>query len=227
MIRFLKLIISSLLLFMISNSTLACGHPPVIEKPKVWLTNHGIDPVTGLNNLWLGVEIDPQLFPISQPTLCTCGIGIGGVGLPFIPSLNVTSAKLAVTNTVTHAMDPLAEFAFSSDAAITSDAAANALLPNQQWFGFSVLVNSVVQPVYQANEVLKLWFTLEIAPSDITAFTIATTNQLMGFTIGGSPNDPTHAPVQFTAQIPLPASILLFINALLLLGWFSRKRLTT
>ncbi|WDE13767.1 PEP-CTERM sorting domain-containing protein [Thalassomonas haliotis] len=214
------------------NLAWACGHPPPPPPvpdpppPQVWMIDHGIDPATGMSNMWFGVEIDPELFPITEPTVCTCGIGLGGADLPFVPSLSVTSAMLAVTNMETHDIERLDGFDFTPDSAIAGDSAANALLPDQQWHGFSALVENFVQPILEDNEVLKLWFNLEVHPDDIEALHGATSGQMLGFSIGGAPDDPQHQPQQFVAKkVPEPASALLLTLGLVLFTSGRRKRL--
>ena len=202
---------------------------PDPPPPEVWTIDHGIDPATGMSNMWFGVEIDPELFPITEPTICTCGIGLGGANLPFIPSLSVTSAMLAVTNMMTHEIDPVEGFEFDLDSASTGDAEANALLPDQQWTGFSALVTNFVQPILEDNEVLKLWFNLEIHPDDLEALHGATDGQMLGFSVGGAPNDPQHQPQQFIGHktsVPEPASALLLALGLVLFTAGRRKRLS-
>ena len=204
------------------NQAWACGHPPPNppKPPEVWVIDHGIDSSTGKSNMWFGVEIDPVLFPITEPTTCTCGIGIGGVGLPFIPSLSVTNAMIAVTNMVTHEITPLAGFDFTPEQDIADDAATNPLLPNQQWAGFSALVNNIgfTQPIFEQNEILKLWFNLEIDPGDKSILSAATENQLIGFSIGGDPSDILHAPQQFVGQkVPEPETAFIFALGLVFL----------
>ena len=226
MLRFNRLILAVVLMFC-CKFAFACGHPPPPPDPitpppipEVWVIDHGVDPMTGLSNMWFGVEIDPVLFPITSPTVCTCAIGLGGLGLPFVPSLNVTGAMLAVTDTVNHSINPLAEFDFSSDGTITSNAEANALLPGQQWFGFSALVDSVFQPIYQPNEVLKLWFNLEIDPTDNPLLTQATSGQFIGFNIGGDPQDPMHPPEPFLGhKVPEPLTSLFGLGLIVLYLW--------
>ena len=225
-----KLIFIVLLLNTWITLSWACGHPPPPPEPQqpppqVWMIDHGIDPVTGLSNMWFGVEIDPVLFPITQPTVCTCGIGLGGANLPLIPSLNVTGAMLAVTNMLTHEIDPLDGFDFTPDSGTTGNAESNALIPDQQWAGLSAVVTNFVQPILAANEVLKIWFNLELHPDDLQALHVATSGQMLGFSIGGDPNNPTHAPQQFTAfKVPEPATAVLFSLGILIFSTRQVKR---
>ncbi|WP_199611488.1 hypothetical protein [Flocculibacter collagenilyticus] len=217
MLTIKRLLFVLVLLVTSINIAWACGHPPppptpTSPPPKVWMIDHGIDPITNMSSMWFGVEIDPILFPISSPTLCTCAIGLGGLGLPTIPSLNVTSAMIAVTNMVTKTVGPpVPGFEFTPDGAITADAEANAILPGQQWSGLSTTVNPpVIQPILGPNEVLKLWFDIQVDPADILTLRQATTGTLLGFSIGGSPNDPQHAPEQFLGfKVPTPGSVFL------------------
>ncbi|WP_281558845.1 PEP-CTERM sorting domain-containing protein [Thalassomonas sp. RHCl1] len=233
--KIMKFIILVLSFNLWVNLAWACGHPPPPPPvpdpppPEVWMIDHGIDPTTGMSNMWFGVEIDPELFPITEPTVCTCGIGLGGANLPFVPSLNVTSAMLAVTNMMTHEVERVDGFDFEPDSAIAGNSAGNALIPGQQWNGFSALVTNFVQPILEDNEVLKLWFNLEIDPDDIETLHEATDGQLLGFSIGGSPDDPEHQPQQFIGHktsVPEPASALLLAMGLVLFVAGRKKRLS-
>lgn len=216
------------LLIVAGTSTVwACGHPPPMETvdpgdppPEVWMKNHGVDPETGKQNMWVGVEIDPVLFDITDPTICTCAIGLPA-GLP--PSVVVTDAKLAVTNIETHEIvEVLAEFDFERDDRISQEAASNAILPEQEWTGFSGLVESVTQPEYGPDEVLKLWFNIESDPDTPLPF------GEYGFSIGGDPDSIDHAPLQFVGvKVSEPESLslaLLGAGTLLLLR--SRRKQT-
>ena len=212
MTRFLQSVVVVFFLGALSFNALSCVHPPPKPKPKVWVENHGINPVTNKLEMWFGVEVDPTLFPITTPTVCTCGLGIGGVGLPIVPSLNVTMAGVGITNTITHDTTFLAAFnGFTQSAPITTNAINNAIIAGQQWQGFSQLVNPFTQPVLGPNEVLKLWFGIEIDVPDLGVFNTATEGEFAGFSVGGDPNDPAHPLEQFLGfRVPEPASLLLF-----------------
>ncbi len=183
--------------FALNPTSYACGNPPPIQPPKVWVISHGDTNNDGLFEWWIGIELDSVFAPINPATSCVCGLGLNG-NLPPIAIL--AGAMIAVTNTVTHEITPLPEFVFLRDPNLDDPLKAGDALPlGAQWAGFQAFVNPFVLPPLGPNEVYKLWFEV--------LFDVPVFPPIAVQVAAGSPGDSDH-PIIYTID-PVIASLLL------------------
>lgn len=208
----------------------ACIMPDPVPPPKIWTINHGKNDA-GNFELWIGIEI-AELFAPVVTTICTCGLGLGTTVNPIPAGAKITMAGVGITNLLTHDtvfLDGL--FNFSEDAATTAllesgtpDVAAGyqGADPGAAWMGFAASVDPFVPPVLGPNEVMKLWFGVEVEPQDLLAL-----NGLRVAFAAGS-QDPDHPMEIFTlntykVNVPDSPLGLSAITGMLLLAIASRR----
>ncbi|MFN0125280.1 MAG: hypothetical protein ACKV19_01180 [Verrucomicrobiales bacterium] len=197
------------------NSASACTTPPPDPPPTLWVINH-LD-----GTAWIGIEVGKFLVPQTAVT-CSCAIQlIPNFG--FLPA-NVTGAKLALTNTRTHAMETILEFDNDPDFGSGIEALDG-------FAGFSVRVDPADFPngfpQEGPDEKLKLWFDVDF-DFDLGGSFRGTANFATG-----SPDDPAHLPQDniFTAvdnRVSIPEStsgfFLLGMSTIALFGFRNFRR---
>jgi hypothetical protein len=219
--------------------------PPPPPPPPTWIKFNPNIPGTALFGVQLGNPSNPQtgLFAPTVPTSCGTGIAIYNKQDPqqsvtlLVPSLNVSSVTFNKTNLLTNESVELLDamnnpiFALGRDNTLDNQLAVGVLTPNPQnngfplsrnqdnWFGFSGIVNPFVAPTLGANEVFTAIFSIGFNPMERSA--------LEGLGIqfaGGTTNDLREHPVSYSGEamamqnekVPEPSSIL----SLLALGLF-------
>ena len=199
---------------------LACIVPRITPPPVIW----SVKPP-----LRVGIEVG-ALFVPTVPTTCVAGIGIGSLGGPALPSLDVIGAQLTVTNVLTLQTTAVANFVFQRD--MTYDVPltngnngpiqGQPLMPGATWFGFSALVNPFTPQALGADEVYALWFDISVSAAD---YNVMKDQHVPGQFASGSA-DPAHPVVYFGAANPNlvaePSSVLLVALALLALAGSAR-----
>lgn len=203
----------------------ACVMPNPTPPPKLWITNHGDTDADGDTNFWVGIEV--SLFTTTSPTGCACGIGFAQA-LP-VGLAAVDGSHVSITNTLTHEERPLTDDGTPSGNPIFDNFGANGntssdlsnLDPggNLDWNGFVGAQPSVPPQQLGPNEVIKLWFDLDVDP---TAIRLLQGNSVVFAsgegdpTTGNVPPTGEHAPQFYTSQdggslqgLPEPTSLAL------------------
>lgn len=138
---------------------LACTMQPPTPPPVIWVEPHGFNTSTGKSEFWVGIEVD--LF--ASPTATNCACGISFLNLPG--GLAIIDAMVGITNINTHDTVFLSEFDNLAPNSTTSSSLTAALgSTGGTWFGFSGLIPGFPQPVLAPDEVIKLWFEVEVDP---------------------------------------------------------------
>ncbi len=180
----------------------ACVGPPPDPPPQFWVEIHGDTDGDGGTNAWIGLEID--LFNPGAPTQCSCGLGLSGPAA-ILNGLEFDGVHLSVTNTLTHVSTPIVAF----DALQENANAANgysALAPGSTWGGFSGLIPAFTSPALGPNDVIKIWFDVDLRGGNGIGTQLSQLQAVVGGGEGlpdGSPNPGgPHPGIVFTAADP-------------------------
>jgi len=190
--------------------------PPVIsDPPDVSFLILGDTKGNGRVNILIDFDL-ADLFPITAPARCQCGLGIGSSGAAIPPSLLApgafVDAYVTRSNRVTGTNIRFTPFDTLGPAAAVGPAlaAGQVIYPGAIWGGFEGVIQPFTLPTLGPNEVWKLVFEIDVAPGEVGQLQ----SQRLQFA-AGSPDIPGHEPMYSNGEIvPEPSTWLLLSSGL-------------
>ena len=171
------------------QASYACNRQPPEPPRQYWIINHGDPDGDGLNEYWVGIEVD--LFNFNQPTLCQCGLGFSS---PLPQGGQVKDAMVSVVDRRTHQIIGFVNAFNALTPNEETTANLNALQPGVAWFGLAGTIDPTELPqIDRETQTYKLWFKV-IAP-DLTGLAAVTA-------AGSSFDDPEHPIEIFRPENP-------------------------